>query len=92
MSAKVVTSSGEFSFDSIHAFRKGMNSLRIRHACSVSDIVDIAFLVDATGSMTDEINYLKVEMLSLVEAISRIDSRLKIRVASVFTGMISVSM
>lgn len=84
LSAKVVTSSGEFSFDSIHAFRKGMNSLRIKHACSVSDIVDIAFLVDATGSMTDEINYLKVEMLSLVEAISKIDNRLKIRVASVF--------
>ena len=84
LSVKVVTSSGEFSFNSIHAFRKGMNSLRIRHTCAVSDILDIAFLVDATGSMTDEINYLTAEMLDLVDAISRIDGRLKIRVASVF--------
>ena len=43
-------------------FKNGVNSLTIRSVCSSSDIVDIAFVVDATGSMGDEINYLKSEL------------------------------
>ncbi len=43
-------------------FQIGVNSLIIKADCGASDIVDIAFVVDATGSMGDEINYLKAEL------------------------------
>jgi hypothetical protein len=43
-------------------FQNGVNSLTINSDCGSSDIVDIAFVVDATGSMGDEINYLKAEL------------------------------
>ncbi|WP_107037990.1 T9SS type A sorting domain-containing protein [Brumimicrobium mesophilum] len=43
-------------------FQNGVNSLTINAECGASDVVDIAFVVDATGSMGDEINYLKDEL------------------------------
>lgn len=43
-------------------FKDGVNSLTINADCETSDVVDIAFVVDATGSMGDEINYLKAEL------------------------------
>ena len=35
----------------------------------VSNVVDIMFTIDATGSMADEINYLKVELANIIDRI-----------------------
>lgn len=43
-------------------FENGMNTLKIKKPCFVSEKVDIAFVVDATGSMSDEIEFLKLEL------------------------------
>ena len=43
-------------------FEEGINTLEIKADCGVSDQVDIAFVVDGTGSMGDEINFLKEEL------------------------------
>jgi hypothetical protein len=45
---------------------------------------DILFVVDATGSMGDEINYLKSELLNVIERAEDLNSRLDLRVGSVF--------
>lgn len=45
--------------------------------------VDIAFIVDATGSMADEINFLKSDLLDILGKVKNYDSRLKIRTAAV---------
>ncbi len=46
--------------------------------------LDIMFVVDATGSMSDEIAYLKAELTDVVEQVAKSDENLEIRVGSVF--------
>ena len=43
-------------------FWKGVNHLQSTENCGAYNAVDIAFVVDATGSMGDEIEFLKFEM------------------------------
>ena len=64
-------------------FKEGINFLEIRSTCETPDIVDIMFVVDATGSMSDEINYLKAE---LEDVIARMKTKTddEINVGSVF--------
>src|SRR5690554_1324174 len=50
----------------LSTFKDGVNTLTINSKCGASDLVDIAFVVDATGSMGDEINYLKEELNSVI--------------------------
>lgn len=45
---------------------------------------DILFVVDATGSMTDEIAYLKSELLDVIRQTEQVNSQLEIRTGSVF--------
>ena len=45
---------------------------------------DILFVVDATGSMGDEITYLKSELLDVIGKAESLNSQLSIRVGSVF--------
>jgi hypothetical protein len=45
---------------------------------------DILFVVDATGSMGDEINYLKSELRNVIERAENLHSNLDLRVGSVF--------
>jgi hypothetical protein len=46
--------------------------------------VDIAFVVDATGSMSDELNFLKAELNDVIYQSKQIDQRLDFRFANVF--------
>ncbi len=45
---------------------------------------DILFVVDATGSMGDEIEYLKSELLDVISRVEDLNSQLSLRVGSVF--------
>lgn len=45
---------------------------------------DIAFIVDATGSMGDEIRFLKEDLLSILEKVQQSQSRISIRTGAVF--------
>lgn len=77
---------GDFSeeFRGIHSFSKGINPITIDVPCTVSDQVDIAFVVDATGSMGDEINYLKMDLDSVISLVTLDNKDLNLRMASVF--------
>lgn len=72
------------SFRNIHTFSKGINSLKIDVPCTVSDQLDIAFVVDATGSMGDEINYLKLDLENVITMIAEDNKNINLRMASVF--------
>lgn len=48
------------------------------------NILDLALVVDTTGSMGDELNYLKAELQSVLEEISKNNPNLTIRLALVF--------
>lgn len=65
-------------------FHQGVNFLDLDIDCSYREAVDIAFVVDATGSMGDEINYLKAEMKDILEKIENQYSDIRLRTASVF--------
>ncbi len=77
---------GEFKqqFDKVHSFKKGVNSFKIDVPCTVSDQLDIAFVVDATGSMGDEINYLKIDLDSVISLIAAENKHINVRMGSVF--------
>jgi hypothetical protein len=59
-------------------------SFRIQMVQELPSAVDIAFVVDATGSMGDEIDYLKEELMELMLRSSAFAPCSKIRLASVF--------
>lgn len=83
-SVKVVSGNFNQEFKGIHSFRKGINPITIDIPCTVSDQLDIAFVVDATGSMGDEINYLKLDLDNVISLISQENSNINLRMASVF--------
>ncbi len=68
----------------IHSFDKGINMLSIPTACQTEMNIDIAFVVDATGSMSDEIEYLKAELLDVLQQVKDTLPDASLRLGSVF--------
>lgn len=65
-------------------FTQGINRIILNRACTVSNKVEIAFVVDATGSMQDEIDYLKEELEDILTKISVKDPSLDLHTGAVF--------
>ena len=65
-------------------FENGINKITLNKTCSVSNDVDIAFVVDATGSMSDEIRYLQAELEDVIENVSKKHKDVRLRLGSVF--------
>jgi hypothetical protein len=65
-------------------FTQGINQIKINKSCAVSNTVDIAFVVDATGSMQDEISYLKEELEDILTKIALKDAALDLNTGAVF--------
>ena len=63
-------------------FEQGINTVQIETACSEQNKVDIFFMVDATGSMSDEIQYLQAELDDIIQKIHQQQSILQLRVGS----------
>ncbi len=69
----------------VKRFQKGINSYKLPVRCDMPNNVEIAFIVDATGSMGDEINYLKAEMDNIIaESKTKLPKGTTIKVGSVF--------
>lgn len=73
-----------YSIEKIKPIQEGINTLQIKTPCAYSNNMDIAFVVDATGSMGDEIQYLKEEMQDVIQRVQTQDRTLSIRTSSVF--------
>jgi hypothetical protein len=65
-------------------YNVGVNQVKLPVGCHLSNTLDIAFVVDATGSMGDEIEYLKTELLDVIEDSKKQNPELEINTASVF--------
>lgn len=65
-------------------FRKGINTVTLKVPCDSPKEVDILFTVDATGSMGDEIRYLKAELNDIIVNFSRSQPDLKLHLGTVF--------
>jgi hypothetical protein len=53
-------------FTNIKSYAEGVNNLTVDLTKSAARKCDIAFVVDATGSMGDELEYLKVELIDVI--------------------------
>lgn len=68
----------------VTGFDEGVNHLMMSVECAEMNNVDIAFVVDATGSMGDELSYLKHEMNDIIFKSKQISSSLNFHFANVF--------
>lgn len=68
----------------IKKFEKGINTLVLNTECKQSQNVDIAIVVDATGSMQDEIDYLKFDLNRVIYQSKEFSTTLNLRFANIF--------
>jgi len=73
-----------FTISEPKKFHDGINILSVESQCDIPNVVDIAFVVDATGSMSDEIDYLKAELLDIMQNAGKQHEGLKFNLGSVF--------
>lgn len=67
-----------------YLFQEGINRIELNTECTTNNKVEIAFVVDATGSMGDEIEYLKLELEDVLTKTFEKYNNLEFRAASVF--------
>ena len=72
------------NINSPSAFANGVNKMILNTPCAVSNTIDIAFVVDATGSMSDEIDFLKLELEDAIRNTFGQYADLDVHVGSVF--------
>lgn len=65
-------------------FSQGINHIQLSRSCAVSNKVEISFVVDATGSMGDEIEYLKDELQDILAKIAVKNPSLDMYTSAVF--------
>lgn len=70
--------------NNVKPFERSVNRLALDVPCGPSDNVDVAFVVDATGSMQDELDFLTAEMNDIIFRSKRISDQLNFRFANVF--------
>ncbi|MEO1514821.1 MAG: carboxypeptidase-like regulatory domain-containing protein [Bacteroidota bacterium] len=71
-------------FGKAKQFHKGLNVLELPLACAVPNQTDIAWVVDATASMLDEIQYLKTELGDVIGQFKDSMPQLDLRMGAVF--------
>ena len=71
------------SIDNPTSFHNGINRVIIDTKCDIPDIVDIAFVIDATSSMSDEMSYLQAEILDVINRIDTTHTDLTVNLGSV---------
>lgn len=62
----------------------GVNCFEIDAFSPVAKAVEISFIVDATGSMSDEMEFLKQDLQDIIGKVSRFDGSYGIRTSAVF--------
>ena len=61
-----------------------MNKYVYEKDITIKQQADIAFVVDATGSMMDEINFLKSDLLDIISMVENVRPGMKIRTSALF--------
>lgn len=55
------------TIEDVKEFHDGINTIKIDAECEIPEDYDISFVIDATGSMGDEIEFLKAELYDIIE-------------------------
>lgn len=83
-SALIYHEGKEFQIRNLKPFKDGINQKAINVKCEQSKVVDIAFVVDATGSMSDEINFLRKELNDVIFKTKNANPELTFNFANTF--------
>ncbi len=70
--------------DKISTYEKGVNEVTIASECPEFQKTEILFVVDATGSMGDEIRYLQAELGDVIKRVQNLDFIGELNTGSVF--------
>jgi hypothetical protein len=82
---KTLIFAGENKYEfKISPFMGGVEEFKLPVKTNAEAVADIAFVVDATGSMGDEIQYLQSELLDVVTRVKKNNTCLKLNMGSVF--------
>ncbi len=73
-----------YSVNPIHSVAQGINNFTVPVNRTVPDKLDVVFIVDATGSMGDEIDYLKAELLSVMNRVKTQQNNLSVQLGAIF--------
>lgn len=84
LSARVKVEETEERVADVIEYAEGINNVHLNRTIVNNKMIDIYFAVDATGSMGDEINYLKVELYDVIKRIKQNNTSLEMRFGSVF--------
>jgi len=69
---------------SVKSFQNGINEIILKESSEVSDRVELNFIVDATGSMSDELEFLKEDLKDVIEQVQNKNNSLSIFTSTVF--------
>lgn len=83
-SARIYYDNQQFDIRKMIPFHRGVNTKTLNVDCTDNNTVDIAFVVDATGSMGDEINFLKKEINDVIYETKNMNQALTFNFANVF--------
>ena len=83
-SAEIWVNGQKHEIPSLKSAEIGFNTLKINTECKSPKNVDIVWAVDATGSMGDEIEYLKTELLDVIGRAKSRNPSLEYRMGTVF--------
>lgn len=65
-------------------FEQGINTIVLNESAQISNTVALSFIVDATGSMSDEISFLKADLQNVIAAVAQDNPLIDIYTSSVF--------
>lgn len=68
----------------VKTFDQGWNEINLSSVGQTSNRVELAFVVDATGSMGDEIEFLKSDLQFVLDSVSEVNADLSLFTAAVF--------
>ncbi|HBG70229.1 MAG: hypothetical protein A2W93_13260 [Bacteroidetes bacterium GWF2_43_63] len=83
-SINVIYDNKSYPIKKADSFQNGINFIELPVNCSEEKNVDLAFMIDATGSMGDEIAYLQAELSNVVERVKDSLPGHNVRLAIVF--------
>lgn len=72
----------QYKHNKTKPFAKGMNHQRVKAKLEFPNIADIAIVLDATGSMEDELRYLEAELNDVIKKVKDAHQDLSLRLGS----------
>ncbi len=82
--ARILFDGKAYEISDLKPFKEGINHLKLEAACQPPNHLDVLFVVDATGSMGDEISYLQKELEDIIQSVQFDQQNLQVNLGSVF--------